>query len=49
MNRRGMAWILALVVLMMGVLPVSALAKSKQMEDGVPVWTEETVKQYAED
>ena len=49
MNRRGMAWFLTLVLLAVCVLPVSALAKSKQMEDDVPVWTEETVKQYATD
>lgn len=49
MNRRGMAWVLTLVLLAVCVLPVSALAKSRQMEDGVPVWTEETVRQYATD
>lgn len=35
--------------LLMSCLPVHSLAKSKQMEDGVPVWTEETVRQYALD
>ncbi len=38
------------LVLMVSLLPMSAaLAKAKQMRDGVPVWTEETVKQYALD
>lgn len=35
-------------VLLMSVLPVGALA-GKQMNDDVPVWTEETVRQYALD
>jgi len=34
---------------LMGCIPGFSLAKSKQMEDGVPVWTEETVRQYALD
>ncbi len=37
------------VFLLVGVLPQAALAKAKAMRDGVPVWTEETVKQYALD
>ena len=39
-----------LVALLIGCLPISgAVAASKQMRDGVPVWDEETVKQYALD
>ena len=49
MNRRKIVWVLTMVLLAVCVLPVSALAKSKQMEDNVPVWTEETVKQYVTD
>ncbi|MDD3335645.1 MAG: alpha/beta hydrolase [Eubacteriales bacterium] len=30
-------------------VPTSAFAKAKQMNDDVPVWTEETIRQYAED
>ncbi len=30
-------------------VPTAAYAKAKQMEDGVPVWTEETIRQYALD
>ena len=38
------------VLLAVSALPMTtALAKAKQMRDGVPVWTEETVKQYALD
>lgn len=44
--KRILIYIVCLVVLA-GVLPANAFAKSKQMEDGVPVWTEETVRQYA--
>jgi len=33
----------------MSMIPGIAMAKSKQMEDGVPVWNEETVRQYALD
>ncbi len=49
MNKRKIAWVLTMMLLAVCVLPVSALAKSKQMEDDVPVWTEETVKQYVTD
>ena len=49
MNRRKIAWALTMMLLAVCVLPVSALAKSKQMEDDVTVWTEETVKQYVTD
>lgn len=35
--------------LLLNCLPFQALAKTGQMEDGVPVWTEETVRQYALD
>lgn len=37
------------LILVLSCLPVNSLAKSKQMEDGVPVWTEDTVRQYALD
>ncbi len=37
------------ICLLVNCLPNAAMAKSKQMEDGVPVWTEETVRQYALD
>jgi dienelactone hydrolase len=37
------------VLIVLGCLPASSLAIRKIMEDGVPVWTEETVKQYALD
>lgn len=36
-------------LLFLGSIPGNALAKAKQMNDGVPVWTEETVRQYALD
>lgn len=35
-----------LVAALLFALPVQALAKSKQMDSEVPVWTEETVRQY---
>ena len=42
--------ILLTLLLALGALPATSLAaKSKQMRDGVPVWTEDTVKQYALD
>lgn len=37
------------LALLLGCIPAGSLAKSKQMEEGVPVWTEETVRQYALD
>jgi len=40
--------VLLAVVLLAGAIPAASLA-AKQMEDGVPVWTEETVKEYALD
>lgn len=46
--KRILAYVVCLVLLM-SCLPATSLAKSKQMEDGVPVWTEETVRQYALD
>lgn len=46
--KRILAHVLCLMILM-SLLPSAAMAKSKQMEDGVPVWTEETVRQYALD
>lgn len=36
-------------LLFLGCMPGSAFAKAKQMNDDVPVWTEETVRQYALD
>lgn len=41
--------LLLVLTLAITCLPVSAFAKAKQMNDGVPVWTEETVRQYALD
>ena len=46
--KRALALMLV-CLLLMGCMPGSALAKAKQMNDGVPVWTEETVRQYALD
>ncbi len=46
--KRWMA-VLLTFLLVVGGLPASSLAKAKQMRDGVPVWTEDTVKQYALD
>jgi len=40
---------LLLAVTMLFALPVQAMAKSKKMEADVPVWTEETVRQYITD
>ena len=37
------------IMLLSTCFPTAVHAKSKQMEDGVPVWTEETVRQYALD
>lgn len=45
MKKRLIA-LLMVLILTLSALPVSSLA-AKQMEDGVPVWTEETVKDYA--
>ncbi len=46
--KRLTAWILALLLL--SGAPAAALAKkNNQMREGVPVWTEETVRQYALD
>ncbi|MBP3646319.1 MAG: hypothetical protein J6K55_07820 [Clostridia bacterium] len=41
--------LLMMAVLLIGLIPQSAFAAAKQMEDNVPVWTEETVRQYALD
>ena len=41
--------LLLVITLMTGVLPAASLAAAKQMRDGVPVWTQETVTQYALD
>lgn len=46
--KRALALMLV-CLLLLGCMPGSALAKAKQMNDGVPVWTEETVRQYALD
>ncbi len=47
MKKQLAVWMVALCMVF-SVLPVGALA-AKQMNDGVPVWNEETVKQYALD
>lgn len=41
--------ILTAAALLVALLPASAFAAAKQMNDDVPVWTEETVRQYALD
>lgn len=41
--------LMLVVILLLTGIPVSTLAAAKQMRDGVPVWTEETVKEYAMD
>ena len=47
--RRLLTMVLAFLLLV-GCLPVSSAgAATKQMRDGVPVWDEDTVKQYALD
>lgn len=46
--KRALALMLV-CLLLLGCMPGSALAKAKQMNDDVPVWTEETVRQYALD
>ncbi|MDD3410411.1 MAG: hypothetical protein PHY12_06345, partial [Eubacteriales bacterium] len=46
MKKQGLA-ILLILTLMLSVLPGASLAAAKQMNDGVPVWNEETVKDYA--
>lgn len=40
---------LTALLMLLSCLPGSAFAAAKQMRDGVPVWTEDTVKQYALD
>ena len=45
--KRAIALMLMLTVIL-ACLPAVSLA-AKQMEDGVPVWNEETVRQYALD
>ena len=45
--KRAIALTLMLTVIL-ACLPAVSLA-AKQMEDGVPVWNEETVRQYALD
>jgi len=37
------------LILVMASVPSLAFARSNQMNEGVPVWTEETVRQYALD
>lgn len=44
--KRGTALAILCVMLVLCLTPVTALGKAKQMNDGVPVWTEETVRQY---
>lgn len=48
MNKRVAALALALCVALCA-FPVASLAAAKQMNDGVPVWDEKTVKEYARD
>lgn len=45
--KRFIAILLTAIVLF--TLPVHAMAKSKRMDADVPVWTEETVRQYIQD
>ena len=44
-------WLAVLLMLMLavGAFPGNSLAVAKQMRDGVPVWTRDTVEQYALD
>lgn len=46
--KRFLLLVMLVVILFSSTLD-SAMAKSNQMEDGVPYWTEETVRQYALD
>ena len=46
--KRFLALVL-LVSMIAGCIPAVSLAAAKQMNDGVPVWTEENVRQYALD
>lgn len=48
MMKRILACMLCFVVVF-SCMPGLSFAKSRQMEDGVPVWTEEAVRQYALD
>jgi len=48
MMKRHVALILTLCV-MLWTVPVTSLAAARQMRDGVPVWNEQTVKEYARD
>lgn len=41
--------LLLAAVIMMSAFPQAAFAKAKQMNDGVPVWNEDSVRQYALD
>lgn len=47
--KRLMTLLTALMLVLAALLPTGALAAAKQMNDGVPVWDEATVKQYALD
>ncbi len=47
--RKRLTAILLVCALLLAAMPVSALAKGKRMEDGVPVWSEKTVKEYVLD
>lgn len=46
--KRILSFVLSLMLLLTS-LPAASLAAGNQMNDGVPVWTEETVRQYALD
>lgn len=45
--KKRLCVMLMVLVMAVSIIPVGALAAAKQMRDGVPVWTEETVKEYA--
>ena len=45
--KRRLISLLMVILLAVSFVPVSALAAPKQMEPGVPVWGEDTVKEYA--
>lgn len=47
--KRFLALLLTVLTLAMALPATGALAVAKQMRDGVPVWAEDTVKQYALD
>ncbi len=48
MKKQVVAYLLVLCLSLLAI-PTTSLAKAKQMNDGVPVWNEETVKAYTLD